>query len=201
MQRGGHFAAAGITDENQIPAAFAEVELFFTFDFRVEPHAELLRRLLRKRDGLVCGIEAGDVPSLLRQPDGIAALAHSDIERHAGFAAFRHLHEKFVRPGVEGGLVGRQNPIPALDFKALTLHFDDLYLRVRVGFGETSSFQVLAITRLQIRTLLFLWRKRDHPITEALVRALIGRKSGDGFFYIIRGHGLREDRGRSDDQH
>src|SRR5207247_10290044 len=81
LQRGGHFAAARITDENQIPAAFAEVELFFTLDFGLEPHAELLRRLLRKRDGLVCRIEAGDVPSLLRQPDGVAALAHSHLER------------------------------------------------------------------------------------------------------------------------
>ena len=95
-----------------MPKSKSSLPLFFG----LQVDAQLLRSLISERHSHGDWVEAGDVPALLREPDGVAPPAHAYIQRSARFAVLDHLPQKRIRIGVENRLLGCENPIPSLDF-------------------------------------------------------------------------------------
>src|SRR6185295_10939968 len=97
------------------------------------------------RHGLVRRIEAGDGPTLLSEINRVAALSHADVECLTGSAASRHLDEKRVRLGVEGGRRRGENAVPPFDFEPPGLFSDDANLMFDLSGGQTLGRESLSI--------------------------------------------------------
>src|SRR5262249_8068042 len=111
-----HSAAADVAQHNQVPAAFAEIEILPAFDFRVDTNAELARILTCQRHGFFRRIETGHVPSLLSKPNTIAPLPHADIQSRAWLASFYNFHQERVRLDIEAWLFRCEDFVPAFGF-------------------------------------------------------------------------------------
>src|SRR5262249_16244176 len=159
------------------------------------------RRLPGQRYCLFRRIVPGSVPTLLREPQCIAALPHAHIQRAPGLALLYHLHKKTVRLPIDARGIRSQRSVPALDLPALTVFVDDVDLtfnfRRRVALGlkllsvqlESSCLSIVSIEDfLRLRRLphepespdfvdLFVRRPRSDSLLEILDRGLLrGRR-------------------------
>ncbi len=82
--------------EHQVPARLAVVELVDVSDLRVDLQAALGGFGLRLLDADFRNIEARDFPAERREEQGIAPLAHADVERLARSAPLYRFGEKLV---------------------------------------------------------------------------------------------------------
>jgi hypothetical protein len=140
-----HLPSSHVTEENKVPAAFAEIKVFHPLDFRLERNAQLPCSLSRASDCLFGRIETGDVPTLLGKPNHIPALPHIDVQCDAGLSSLDCLHHELVEFGVEAGILLGQDAVPPFHFGARALHLDDSDLGVCFGIRETPGFEVSAI--------------------------------------------------------
>src|SRR5262249_54806868 len=75
-----------VEEADEVPALLAEVELVRALVGRGQFHPLPARLLLGLRDADRRDVHAGDLPALLGQVEGVAALAHADVQRRAGLA-------------------------------------------------------------------------------------------------------------------
>src|SRR5437763_7788789 len=103
-------AASYITKQYQIPAALSKIELLCLLNLCLEIQAQFQSRLAGNGHRFFGRVETSYIPSLLRQPDTVAPLAHTDIKSSSRFAGLDHLHQECIRFGVKARLLRCQDP-------------------------------------------------------------------------------------------
>ena len=86
-----------IGENNQVPLIDAKVEPFCIGHQRVYGYSRGCRRLFRQPHPDIREIKSGDLPTLPRKPDRIAALSHADVQRSPRLPGSKRVHHERVR--------------------------------------------------------------------------------------------------------
>src|SRR6185369_2938909 len=168
----------------QIPAAFSEVELFLAFDLGMDPQSECRGGFLCQCYRLIGRVKAGNLPTLLREPNRVAPLSHPHIQCCAGLAVLDDFHQEFVRFCVERRILAGENAIPSLRLGAGPLLLDEADLVFGIRIGETALVKEDAIESEQVWSALISGKLRG-PEAKALICPLGGRKGRDTLLDVI----------------
>src|SRR5579884_2228496 len=106
--------AADVGEDDEVPLRIAEREIFFAGHKRADFRARFFGLLARDSDAGVRWIDAGDIPALACQENGIAPLAHADVERLAGRAALNRSCEEIGGVLDENRLRGGVDAVPVV---------------------------------------------------------------------------------------
>jgi len=179
-----------VNQDDQIPAVLPEIELLKISYLRANCQAKSGGLLLRLADTLIGFVDAGYLPPLLGKVDGVAPLAHSNIQRAARLPRSNHFREKGIglaRKHVTGFTPGWtvDRGAPDAMFYAIWAKLDAL---AHTDWPQTKRLGVDALR----------WMRNPPPGELLRGRMTIMAKDpvGDGKGIIIAQHDLLDEAGR-----